>query len=258
MKLYFRFFLIHLKSVFQYKVSFLLLTIGQFLSSFSVLIGVLFMYQRFHLVKDYLFGEVILCCSIVLMGFTLTEVFVRGFDVFANTIANGEFDRILLRPRNEIFLILAGKIEIARVGRLLMAVVMLVYGVKISQVTWSADKILILILMILVGSVIFGSLFIVFASLCFFTLEGLEFMNILTDGAKEYGKYPIDIYGRKVLKFCTYIVPYTLFQYYPFLYLTGRTDNKLYLLLPIAACLFVIPSYIFWRFGVKHYQSTGS
>ena len=33
-------------------------------------------------------------------------------------------------------------------------------------------------------------------------------MNVLTDGAREYGKYPIGIYGKRMLQFCTVIVPY--------------------------------------------------
>ena len=40
MKLYFKYFQIHLKSRMQYKVSFLLTTIGQFLVSFNVFLGV--------------------------------------------------------------------------------------------------------------------------------------------------------------------------------------------------------------------------
>ena len=67
----------------------------------------------------------------------------------------------------------------------------------------------------------------VYAALCFFTLDGLEFMNVLTDGAREYGKYPIGIYGKRMLQFCTLIVPYALIQYYPLLYLLGRTTSLL-------------------------------
>lgn len=258
MMLYLKFLMIHIKSIMQYKLSFLLLVFGQFLTSFSVFLGVYFMFQRFHRVKDYSYSDILLCYSIVMMGYTLAEIILRGFDLFSQTIANGEFDRILLRPRNEIFLVLAGKIELARVGRLIQAVIILIYGVNTATISWTVDKIMLLIFMIMGGSIVFGCLFVLFASLCFFTLEGLEFMNILTDGAREHGKYPINIYGKKILRFCTFVIPYTLFQYYPFLYLIGRIQNKLYLLLPFATVLFIIPTYLLWRFGVKHYKSTGS
>lgn len=258
MRLYLHFFSIHIKSVIQYKVSLLLTTLGQFLVSFNVFLGIYFMFQRFHLIEEFRYSEVLLCFSIVLMGYSIAETFVRGFDLFATTIANGEFDRILLRPRNEIFQVLANKIEFTRIGRLLQTIIILIYGIKTSGIVWSADKVLTMILMIVGGSVIFGCLFVVYASICFFTLEGLEFMNILTDGAKEFGKYPLSVYGKGVLKFCTYVVPYALFQYYPFLYLIGRTTNQLTMFLPIVACGFIMPCYLFWRFGVRHYKSTGS
>lgn len=258
MKLYFKFFGIHLKGAMQYKVSFLLTMLGQFFVSFNVFLGIVFLFGRFHQVKNYSFSEVVLCYAIVLMSFSLAEMFMRGFDMFAHTIGNGEFDRILLRPRSAVLQVVSGKVEFTRLGRIVQALIMFIYGITASGVVWDFKKELTLALMVLSGSVIFGCLFIIYAAICFFTLEGLEFMNVLTDGAREYGKYPIDVYGKEVLKFCTYLVPYTLFQYYPLLYLTGRSDNEWYILLPILGCLFLLPSYLLWRIGVRHYKSTGS
>lgn len=258
MLLYVKFFGVHLKGAMQYKVSFLLTTIGQFLVSFNVFLGIYFMFERFHEVKGYSFSEVLLCFSTVLMSYSLAEMFMRGFDSFATTISNGEFDRMLLRPRSIILLVVSGKIELTRFGRILLAIAMFIYGITASGILWSVSRIFTLILMVIGGAVIFGCLFVIYASICFFTLEGLEFMNILTDGAREYGKYPINIYGKGVLKVCTYLVPYTLFQYYPFLYLIGQTNRWQYMFLPIVGCLFLIPSFLLWRYGVRHYKSTGS
>ena len=112
--------------------------------------------------------------------------------------------------------------------------------------------------MLIGGSLLFTGLFLVYAALCFFTLEGLEFMNVLTDGGREYGKYPIDVYGKRMMQFATLIVPYTLVQYYPLQFLLGRTDNVLYMFLPLLAIVFIVPCYLLWRFGVRHYKSSGS
>ncbi|MDF2844031.1 MAG: hypothetical protein K0R00_2457 [Herbinix sp.] len=258
MRLYLKFFMMNLKAAMQYKVSFLLTLLGNFLVSFNVFLGVLFMFYRFDEVKGYQFHEVILCFATVLMSYTIAEVFMRGFDMFASTIGNGEFDRILLRPRSSMLQIVMGKMEFTRIGRVLQSLVMFLYGIHKSEIEWNFERILTLILMVLGGAVIFGCLFIIYAGFCFFTLEGLEFMNILTDGAREYGKYPLDVYGKAIFRFCTFVIPYTLFQYYPFLYLTGRVDHKIYMLYPILGCWFLIPSYLFWRLGIRHYKSTGS
>lgn len=258
MKLYIHYLSIHLRSMMEYKVSFLLTIIGQFLVSFNVFLGVYFMLQRFHQIEGFSYSEVLLCFAIVLMSFTLAECFFRGFDTFASMIGNGEFDRILVRPRGAIFQVLASKIELTRIGRLLQAIVMLIYGISNIHLHWTFLRVLTLVLMILGGVATFAGLFILYAGLCFFTLEGLEFMNIFTDGAREYGKYPVAVYGKTVLTICTYIVPFALFQYYPFLYLTRQNIPAYYSFLPLLTILFLIPCFFVWNLGMGKYKSTGS
>ena len=258
MGLYFKYFTIHLKSQMQYKTSFFLTLAGQFLTSFSAFLGIYFMFERFHQVDGFTFSEVLLCFAVVLIAFSLAECFARGFDAFSGMISNGEFDRIMVRPRNEIFQVLASKLELSRIGKLVQAVIVFAYAIPTSGVRFTIDKIFMLILMIASGVIIFSGLFIIYAALCFFTTEGLEFMNIFTDGGREFGRYPLSIYGGGVLKFFTYVIPLALFQYYPFLYLIGRSDNVLYMLLPFIGVLFLIPCYAIWRIGLKHYKSTGS
>ena len=86
----------------EYKTSFILTCIGQFLVSFNVFLGMYFMFQRFSNVEGFTYNEVLLCFGITLMEFSLAESFARGFDNFPSIIKSGEFDRIMVRPRNEI------------------------------------------------------------------------------------------------------------------------------------------------------------
>lgn len=257
-RLYISYLIIHLKSMMQHKMSFFFTMTGQFLISFNVFLGVYFMMDRFHEVKGFSYGEVLLCFSITLMAFTIAETIFRSLDTFETIIGNGEFDRILLRPRNCFFLVLCSKVELTRIGRLLQAVIMFAYGLYSSQISWTIPRAVTVVFMILGGVAVFAAIYMIFASMCFFTLEGLEFMNVFTDGAREYGKYPIGIYGKTLLTICTYIVPFALFQYYPFLYLTGKASYTWYCLLPLAACFFLIPAIFLWNFGLTRYQSSGS
>lgn len=257
LRLYAHYFKIQFRSAMEYKSSFILTCIGQFLVSFNVFLGVFFMFRRFHSVNGYTYSEVMLCFGITLMEFSLAEAVARGFDMFPSMISNGVFDRIMVRPRNEIFQVLGQKIEFTRVGRMLQAIVMFSYGIMKSEVDWSFAKVGTVIFMLLGGMALFCGIFLIYASICFFTLDGLEVMNILTDGAREYGKYPVDIYGKKVLLICTFFVPYALVQYYPLLFLLEK-GAWWYALLPAGGFLFLIPCYGFWRFGVHHYKSVGS
>ena len=256
--LYMHYVSVNVRSTMQYKTSFLLMTMGQLLTSFSAFLGIYFMFQRFNSVKGYTYNEVLLCFSIVLLEFSLAEMYARGFDMFAGIVRRGEFDRVMVRPRSEILQVLGSRFEITRIGRMIQAVITFIYGVTSSGVDWNVSRVITVVFMLIGGSLLFTGLFLVYAALCFFILEGLEFMNVLTDGGREYGKYPIDVYGKRMMQFATLIVPYTLVQYYPLQFLLGRTDNVLYMFMPLLAIVFIIPCYLLWRFGVRHYKSSGS
>lgn len=258
MKLYIKYFLILLKSQMQYKASFFLLTIGNFFMQFSTFLGVYFMFHLFYDVDGFTYGQVLLCFAVVIMAFSFAEMFASGFDRFPRMLANGEFDRALVRPRNVIFQLLTSRLDFFRIGATAQATVVLIWAIPHSGVLWTWDKILTLCLMIICGSLIFSALFLIQASFAFFTMEGLEFMNVLTYGGRDHGRYPYSIYGKEVLRFLTFVIPLALFQYYPLLYLLDMEKSVFYMLAPMLGLLFMIPAYLFFRIGLRHYKSTGS
>ncbi len=258
MKIYAKFVLMTIKSQMQYKSSFFMSAFGQFLISFTAFLSVYFMYLRFNVVNGYDLSEILLCFSIMLMSFSIAECFFRGFDVFPRLIRSGDLDRILIRPRNIVLQVLTSNIEFTRVGRFLQALIMLAYAVPSSGVTWTYDKVITLIFMLIGGIIVFASTFMLYAGVSFFTIDGIEFMNIFTDGVREFGRYPLGIYGDYVLKIFTFVVPVSLFQYYPLLYLIGDSNNILFMFLPLFTVLFTIPCYLLFRFGLSKYKSTGS
>lgn len=258
LKLYLHYVSINVRSMMQYKTSFFLTVLGQFLVSFQVFLGIFFLFQRFSRIGDFSYSEVLLCFSCFLLCFALAEMFARGFDSFSGMVRQGEFDRILVRPRNEVLQVLGSKFELTRVGKILQAFFMFAYGITQSQVDWDFFKIVTVIFMLIGGTAIFSGLFMVYAALCFFTLEGLEFVNIFTDGAREFGRYPFGVYGKKLLLFTTFVIPYALVQYYPLLYILGRKNSVFYIFLPLVSCWFLLPCRLLWQFGVRHYKSSGS
>ncbi len=258
MGLYLHYISLKLREIMEYKASFILTVLGQFLVSFQVFLGIYFLMERFHQVMGYTYGEVVLCYGIFLLGYSLAECISRGFDAFSRMVRQGTFDRIMLRPRSTVLQILGSGFELNRLGHLLQAAVMFAYGVYVSDVSWTFFRALAVICMLIGGALLFTGLFMIYAALCFFTLEGLEFMNVFTDGAKEYGKYPIDVYGKRIMRLCTFVVPYTLVQYYPLQYVLGRSQNGLLIIAPLGTILFLGLCAIVWRAGIRHYQSAGS
>lgn len=258
MVLYVKYFIMQLKSQMQYKTSFFLAIIGQFLTAFTSFWGISFIFNNVSSVDQFTYEEVLLCFAVVMMSFSIGEMFGGGLSVFPRLMHNGSFDRILTRPRSIIFQVLAGNTDFARIGLIVQALVVLIYAVNKSQNSWTFLKICTLILMIGCGSIVFFCLFLITASCTFFTTQSLDFLNVFTYGARQFGRYPFSIYGKGILRFLTFVIPLALFQYYPLLYITDRNKSSYLVIFPVLSLLFILPAYGFFRMGLMRYQSMGS
>ncbi len=260
MGLYFRYLQILLKSQMQYRMSFCLLSFGQFFVPFFVFAGLYFLFRRFGAVRGWGFFEVALCFAVIHMAFSVSECCARGFDVFSSLVATGDFDRLLVRPRSTALQVIGSKFEFTRIGRLLQSIAVLIWALLNLPVPWDALKALTLFLMIGSGICIFTGIFILAATLSFWTIQGMEVTNIFTDGGREMAQYPLNIYPKWVARFFTLVVPFGCVNYLPLLFILGKAKGNgiFYMLTPLYGILFIIPCLGVWRFGVRHYRSTGS
>lgn len=260
MKLYIKYMFILFKSQMEYRTSFILLSVGQFFVPFLVFVSILLFFQRFPNIGGWSLYEVALCYSIIHIAFSLSECFARGFDSFSSLIVNGDFDRVLVRPRNSVLQVLGSKFEFTRIGRLAQSIIVLIFSLTNLSVVWNEAKIITLVLMILSGVFIFTGIYMLGATLCFWTIEGLEVINIFTDGGREISQYPLSIYKEWVRKFFTFVIPFGTVNYLPLMFILNKVQGNtvMYMLTPLFGLLFIIPCLIIWNFGVRHYKSTGS
>jgi len=259
-RLFGKYLLILFKSQMQYRTSFWLLSFGQFFIPFSVFAGLYILFDRFGQIQGWQFYEVALVFGVIHMAFAIAECFARGFDSFSTLIVGGDFDRLLVRPRSTVLQVLGSKFEFTRIGRLLQSVLVLGWALSRVEADWTIMKGITLLFMVASGVLIFAGIFIVIATMCFWTVQGLEVGNIFTDGGREMAQYPLDIYQKWVTRFFTFVIPFGCVNYLPLHYILGKTDGNgfLYMLTPLAGCLFIVPCLLIWNFGVKKYRSTGS
>lgn len=249
---------IHFMSQIAYKTSFILLCIGQFFVPFLIFISMLLLFDKFNHLLTWSLYETALVYSVIHMAFSLSEFISRGFDLFSNFIRAGSFDRLLVRPRSLILQVFGSKIEFTRAGRLLQSIIIMIYAMIKIDLEWTPGKFLLLALMIISGIFVLSGVFILGATLCFWTVEGTELVNLFTDGGREMAQYPLGIYKKWIQNFFTFFIPFGLVNYYPMLYLLDKVNNPLYGLSPLLGILFIIPCIMIFNYGVGHYRSTGS
>ena len=263
MRLWARYLAISLRAQMQYRSAFFFSSLGQFLATGIEFAGIWVLFSRFGGLRDWSLWEVALFYGVVNVSFAIADAFSTGFDSFGQAVKRGEFDRLLLRPRSTVLQLAGQELALRRVGRLLQGLIVLVLAGSMLELQWSAGQLALLLAAVLSGACVFFGLFVIQATIAFWTVESLEIMNTMTYGGVQTAQYPLSIYVAPFRRFFTFAVPLACAGYFPIIAILGREDPLgspfwWQCSAPAAGVLFLIAALSFWRVGERHYTSTGS
>jgi ABC-2 type transport system permease protein len=256
---------VQIRSQMQYRFPFLVELIVTGFVTISGFVTLAFVLQRFGSIAGWKLGEVALLYGLVETSFGIMDMIFSGFDPgnFGRQTRLGRFDQFLLRPVDITVQVLGSEFIIRRLGRIAQGFVILILALTMVQINWTFAKILFLPVVIASQIAFFGGLSIIGATISFWTLESIEIVNIFTYGGTEMMSYPMQIYPNWLRDFFSYILPAIFINYYPALYLLGKPDPLHFptfapFLAPLAGFGILAIALAFWKYGIRHYQSTGT
>ena len=259
-KLYLRYLRISVRSQLAYKASFFMLLGSSLLVALTDFIALYILFGSFGGIGNWNLAEVMLFYGMANISFPLCEAWLRGFDDTDLLLKSGEFDRVMLRPRSTMLQMLGVKIQLVKVGRFAVGLIVLIAAKKNLAIHWNALDHALLLFSIIGGVLLFGGLFMMRAASCFWTTESMEVFNAFTYGGVETVRYPLDIYGDHLRRFFTFVIPLSAVNYIPASVLLRcyYVPVALSWLAPLIGALFFLVGYGVWRIGLKKYRSTGS
>lgn len=266
MGLWLRYARVALMGQFSKRSNLVVVTFAQALLTLSGLAAVLVLFRRFGTLAGYSRDEVLLLFGVAQVSFSVVELLARGFDSFPAILAQGEFDRILARPRGTVLQVLGARLEFSRLGRALVGAAILAYALRALEPAIVADgsalataRYATIAVMTLGSGAIFAGIFVLGASLAFLSPDGLEVVNIFSDGGREMSQYPLSIYDKALRRFFTFVVPFGCVNWLPLEFALGRPGASWTVaFLPLAGLAFLALSFLAWRAGVRRHASTGS
>lgn len=262
---YRRLLMIQIRGQMQYRVAFLFDVLGTLITMLLFFVSLALVFARFGNLGGWQLGEVAFLWGMVEMAFGTMDLIFSGFDPggFGQRVRRGQFDQSLLRPLNITVQVLGDRFALRRLGRILQGVVVLFIALQLANIHWTLGKILYLPLVLLGMIAFFGGLFIIGSTISFWTIESSEALNILTYGGNEMIQYPMHIYPDSLRRIFTYLVPTIFLNYYPALYFLDKPDPFglpvfMRFVAPLVGLGILWLALAFWRFGIQHYQSTGT
>jgi len=263
--LYRRLISIKIRAQMQYRTSFILDVLTTALVSAVSFLSIALVLQTFDGIGGWSLWEVAFLFGSVELAFGVMDLLFSGFDppFFGNHVRLGSFDQMLLKPANIYIQVFGSEFVLRRLGRIIQAAI--IFGLALSnlEIAWTPFKLAYLPIMLVSMVAFFGGLFIIGSAITFWTVESIEVVNIFTYGGTEMMSYPMSIYPEWLRNFFTFIIPAIFLNYYPALYFLDKPDplgmpSFAPFLAPFVGGGFLVLGLAFWRFGLAHYQSTGT
>lgn len=263
--LYVRFVGAGLRGQMQYKVSFVLETVAVAIGTVCDFLAILIVFGRFDNIGGWTMPEVALLYGMVATSFSVAQFIGSGFEDFEETVRRGTFDQVLIRPRGATFQVIANQLPLRRLGRFAQGVLVLglaLYWLDVAA-WWGPERWVFLVWSLFGGMLFFQGLFFIRAAVCFWTVESIEAVNLLTYGGHEMASYPMHIFGDWLRRIFTYFIPLAFVDYFPALFLLdkpsplGTPPYWAWFAVPLCAAMCAV-GFACWSAGVRHYQSTGS
>jgi ABC-2 type transport system permease protein len=247
----------------KYKRSFILQTLGNFLVTSIELVTLYILFQQFESLGGWTGGEIAFLYGLTGFSFGIAQVVGTGFDHFSYLILRGDFDRLLVRPAGTFTQVIGSELVIRYIGRSIQGAFAFGLALYLIDIHWTPLKVAMLPMIVLSTDLVFLSLFLLEATMCFWTTESFEIANAFTYGGNTISQYPLHIFDVWLRRLFILIVPLGLTIFMPTLYILdkpnpfGLSDASSFVA-PLAALVFAVVASRFWAFGIRHYRSTGS
>lgn len=258
LQLYFKYVSMTIRSQMEYKMSFVMSSVGHFMINVIEFFGIYALFMRFEHIQGWTLNEVAVFYGMINMSFAVAEAFGRGFDRFHIHVRQGTFDRILLRPRSLVLQIISSEFQMMRIGRFTQGFVVFAWGMsQLSRAISWIDGVL--LFYSLIASITFFTALMIFqATLSFWSVESLEIMNSFTYGGVQMAQYPIDIYPNWFRKVFIFFIPIGSVSYFPIYAVVRGTGYVNGFMTPMIGLVFLGLSLVAFRIGTRYYCSTGS
>lgn len=261
LRLYRHYAAVSLRGQLQYRASMVLSTIGVFAATATEFIAIWALFDRFGQIRGWTLSEIALLYGMISIIWAICDAVGRGYDTFGTMLREGNFDRLLLRPRSTVLQLLGQELTLRRIGRLVQGLAVLAYAA--GSVDWTWARAALLVVAIACGVCAFLGLLVLQATSTFWTIEGVEVWNAFTYGGVTMSQYPLSIYRGWFRNLFTYVIPLGCVCYFPGVAILGHPESLgtpawFGWISPLAGPVFLALSIQVWRLGVRHYHSTGS
>ncbi|WP_026690846.1 ABC transporter permease [Alteribacter aurantiacus] len=248
----------YMKTRLQYRSDLVVELFSDFLFQAVNLIFILVVFGHTTLLSGWSQEEIIFIYGFFLVPYAIFSSFFNIWDFNDRYIVKGEMDRVLTRPIHSLFQIIIERMELESMFGVITGIAIMFYAGSQLGLTISWYDPFMFLLMVAGGSLIYAGIFIILASISFWSDSRTDIMPMMYN-IGNYGRYPVDIYNQVIRYVLTWILPFAFVGVYPAAFFLGRDEWYMYAFLtPVMGLIFISISVFAWNEGVKRYRGAGN
>ena len=256
-RLYLGFLVVQMRLLLEYRASFLIGLVAQFLIQGATLATIWVVMQQVPALNGWTLPELLLIYGLTIFCRSFSHMFADNTWRVGGAIRYGEFDRYLVRPVDPLFHLLADDFSIDGLGNFLIGGTLVLSTGQALGIFSSLFNIAYLVVAITSGAVIFFALNLITCSSAFWIIDSIPVSGAVFENWL-FAQYPLNIYPRAIEFMLTWIIPYGFASYYPASFVLGRHLGPVVWAGPLVALVLLIIGYRFWLVGLSRYEGTGS
>ncbi len=174
-----------------------------------------------------------------LVNMLMSAVIWPATEKFNTSVRDGSLDYVLLMPANSLFLVTFARIVVWRIWELVLAIVLIAYGVHYSDDVITGQNLFYFIVLAVTGALVMYSLWVVLVALTFWFVKFDNNVTII-QALMDLGRYPVSIYPPWLRLIVTYLIPIAVATTVPVQGLRGELSGSqvaLFLVIGLAAFL---------------------
>jgi len=257
-------YIIMLKAAFKsstlYRVDFSVGMIGALLYNATFLASIGIITSRFDAIGGFTGWEIFFLFGLFMIINAFFHLLLFNMTHIGREINSGHMDILLLRPYGVLMQMGFSKINFAAYMDFILGIVTMVIAFQKTNLQATPLTIGLTILFVISGVLIEFAVTLVFQCIMFLTPSSgysplwAAYWQIIM----VIQKYPLSIFAPFVRILLTCVLPVAFINYYPSLLLLGKQGGQIGWLSPLVAVLSVAIAYLFFRFSLKRYTSTGN
>ncbi|SDT75872.1 ABC-2 type transport system permease protein [Streptomyces sp. TLI_053] len=250
------------RAIMSYRASFVMMLCANVVVTFLDFVVVVLMFRHTDTLGGWTLPELGFLYGTSALALGLANLFVGSIDALGERIRTGTLDIMLVRPAPALAQLCAERFSLRRLGRPVQAVGVLIWSLTVLDVHWTWDRVLLLPVLVVCGTLIFAAVFIGFASLQFWWGEAKELQNSFTYGGATVLQYPPTVFAKELVAGTVFGIPLAFVNWLPALRILDRPDplglpTAFQYASPLAAVLALTAAGLAWRAGLRAYRGAG-